>query len=63
MLLALADDEGPSELARELRGAGLDAMEASPGSPPDLEGIDVLVVDARLHPWRPAWLGNEHRHP
>ena len=63
VLLALAEEEEPSELARELRGAGLDAIEASPGIPPDLEGIDVLVIDARLHPWRPAWLGADHRHP
>jgi len=64
VLLALAEEESPAELARELRGAGLDALAASPGSPPELLGIDVLVVDARVHPWCPPWLaGAERRHP
>ncbi|HEX7624075.1 MAG TPA: hypothetical protein VF400_10935 [Anaeromyxobacteraceae bacterium] len=64
VLLALAEEENPAELAHELRGAGLDALAASPGCPPDLLGIDVLVVGARVHPWCPAWLaGAERRHP
>jgi len=64
VLLALAGEEDPSELARELRGAGLDAVAAPDGSAPDLDGVDVLVIDSRVHPWCPSWLVNvDRRHP
>jgi len=63
VLLALAEQESPSELARDLRGAGLDALAAPTGSPPDLQGIDVLVIDTRLHPWCPGWLVGAERRP